>query len=101
PLFLNNQSSPAGLAFQAFSAPSYQGSYTPIIYEEGFHDFGFGAKSYVWLPNGTDCCITFCADKVTAVGWWCNPRYRTNASEPFPRVYVWCGRQDTAANETC
>ncbi|KAK3315689.1 hypothetical protein B0H66DRAFT_269289 [Apodospora peruviana] len=103
--FLNNQTTGYGLAFQGFEEPNYLGGSTPIIREEGFHDFGFNCKSYVWLPNTTDCCVTFCANATAAgaVGWWCNPRYRagTSTGTGFPRIYIWCGHQHVKDNETC
>jgi hypothetical protein len=99
---LNNETAPhPGLAFQGFSLTSYLGDATPIIQEEGFYDLNITAMSYVWLPDDTNCCLTFCANKTTATGWWCNPRYRPEASGGIPRVYIWCGRNDGAKNVTC
>ncbi|KAK0710307.1 hypothetical protein B0T26DRAFT_654182, partial [Lasiosphaeria miniovina] len=99
--FLNNQTISAGLAFQGFSETDYEGKFTPIIRDEGFHDLGMNCTSYVWLPDSTTCCVTFCANKTTAVGWWCKPRYRSHASGAFPRIYIWCGNGDPEANQTC
>ncbi|KAK0647031.1 hypothetical protein B0T16DRAFT_414605 [Cercophora newfieldiana] len=98
---LNNSTAPKGLAFQAFSSPSYLGSATPIVQNEGFHDLNISARSYVWLPDGTECCLTFCANRTTATGWWCNPRYRPDPPEAFARVYIWCGGNDGVKNRTC
>jgi len=98
---LNNSTAPKGLAFQAFASPSYLGTATPIIQAEGFHDLNMSARSYVWLPDGTQCCLTFCADRTTATGWWCDPRYQTSSSAVFGRVYIWCGGNDGTKNETC
>jgi len=98
--FLNNGTAPQGLAFQAFSEPSYMGNATVIIQEEGFHDIG-ARRSYVWLPDDTKCCLTFCANMTTSTGWWCDARYRANASGVFSRVYIWCGGNDGVKNETC
>ena len=99
---LNNGTAPhRGLAFQGFSLTSYLGDATPIIQEEGFYDLNITAMSYVWLPDDTNCCLTFCANKTTATGWWCNPRYRPEASGGIPRVYIWCGTNDGVKNATC
>ncbi|KAK0740347.1 hypothetical protein B0T18DRAFT_417774 [Schizothecium vesticola] len=99
---LNNDTAPhRGLAFQGFSLTSYLGDATPIIQEEGFYDLNITAMSYVWLPDDTNCCLTFCANKTTATGWWCNTRYRPEASGGIPRVYIWCGRNDGVKNVTC
>ena len=99
---LNNGTAPnKGLAFQGFSSPSYLGSATPIIQEEGFHDLNISARSYVWFPDGTECCLTFCANRTTATGWWCNPRYRPDPEGSFARVYIWCGGNDGVKNRTC
>ncbi|KAK4446187.1 hypothetical protein QBC34DRAFT_412082 [Podospora aff. communis PSN243] len=98
---LNNSTAPLGQAFQAFSAPDYLGSATPIIRALGFHDLNISAQSYVWLPDGTECCLTFCANRTTATGWWCDPRFQPQSSAPFRRVYVWCGGNDGVKNETC
>jgi hypothetical protein len=100
PLFLNNGTAPRGLAFQAFSEPHYGGNATKVMQEEGFFDIG-ERRSYVWLPDDTRCCLTFCKDKETSVGWWCATRYRANASDVFSRVYIWCGGNDGVKNETC
>ncbi|KAK0640630.1 hypothetical protein B0T16DRAFT_379020, partial [Cercophora newfieldiana] len=98
--FLNNGTAPPGLAFQAFSQPAYLGTATAVIQEEGFFDIG-QRRSYVWLPDDTGCCVTFCKDKTTATGWWCKARYRTNATGVFSRVYIWCGGIDGVKNGTC
>ncbi|KAK0617616.1 hypothetical protein B0T14DRAFT_388682, partial [Immersiella caudata] len=98
PLFLNNGTAPGGLAFQAFSEPQYSGTATPIMQEEGFFDIG-ERRSYVWLPDDTRCCLTFCKDRTTSTGWWCATRYRPNASDVFSRVYIWCGGNDGIKNE--
>ncbi|KAK1759972.1 hypothetical protein QBC47DRAFT_117776 [Echria macrotheca] len=101
PRFLNNQTAPVGLAFQGFSGTSYQGNATTIIQDEGFHDLDMEALSYVWLPDGTQCCLTFCEGPKNATGYWCDPRFRTAASSPFNRVYIWCGGDNGVKNVTC
>jgi hypothetical protein len=98
---LNNSTAPRGQAFQAFSSPDYLGAATPIIRALGFHDLNISARSYVWLPDETGCCLTFCANRTTATGWWCQQRFQTQSSGPFQRVYVWCGGNDGVKNETC
>lgn len=103
PLFLNNATAPPpGVAFQAFSDAFYMGEATRVIQDEGFHDLNLTGSSYVWLPDTTACCLTFCTGKAKAVGYWCNPRRRTNASETFDRVYIWCGgNRNNQLNTTC
>lgn len=96
--FLNNQTGLMGLAFQGFGEANYLGKPTDIIRTEGFYDFDHDLKSYVWLPNNTDCCVTFCADKETSVGWRCQMRYRAKTEDGtgFPRINIWCtGRTQT------
>ncbi|KAK5657926.1 hypothetical protein OQA88_2475 [Cercophora sp. LCS_1] len=99
--FLNNGTAPEGLAFQGFSEQTYLGNATTIVQEEGFHDFPFPIKSYVWLPDGTNCCVTFCQNKTTSSGWWCDPRYRPTFDGSFPRLSIWCGGNDGKKNVTC
>lgn len=100
-IFLNNGTAPNGLAFQGFSERTYLGNATTIVQEEGFHDFPFPIQSYVWLPDETGCCVTFCQNKTTSTGWWCEPRFRPSFEGSFPRLYVWCGGNDGIKNETC
>ena len=90
--FLNNGTVPShGFAFQAFSGKEYGGEATEIYTSEGFHDFGFTAKSYVWIPNDSGCCVAFCEDEKNTTNRWCPERFREDASEPFPRLGVLCG----------
>lgn len=91
--FLSNSTDPDGFAFQAFSDRNYAGSASPVIRDELFTDFDFNGSSYVWIPNFTDCCVTFCANKTSSgwVGWWCPERRQPNASHWFERIYVGCG----------
>lgn len=99
---LNNSTAPRrGLAFQAFQLTSYLGTASSIIQEEGFHDLNMTAKSYVWMRDDTDCCLTFCTNKTSASGYWCDTRYRPDASEGFARVSIWCGGNDGRRNVTC
>ncbi|KAK1835669.1 hypothetical protein QBC39DRAFT_148528 [Podospora conica] len=102
PLFLNNGTAPAGIAFQAFTDPVFEGEATRVIQDEGFHDLNMTSTSYVWSPQDTKCCLTFCDGPTTDVGYWCNPRRRTHASLPFNRVYIWCGgNRNDQLNTTC
>lgn len=92
PTFLNNQTySLTGFAFQAFSGSDYTGKVSDVIRDEGFLDLAFSSNSYVWLPNGADCCITFCSDDTTAAGWWCDERRQKDSSSAFPRLWIGCG----------
>jgi len=91
--FLNNQTiSNHGFAFQGFSDTNYQGKATKIIQDNGFLNLPFDCSSYVWLPGDTDCCITFCNSPTEAGGWWCDQRYRAQASGSFPRIWIGCGK---------
>lgn len=91
--FLNNGTAPKrGFAFQAFSEPLYGGEASDILTSEGFHDLGFEATSYVWVPNDTGCCISFCQTKNDTEFHWCDPRMRDEVEgESFPRLGVLCG----------
>ncbi len=92
PSFLNNQTTPAlGHAFQGFSGLNYSGDATGVIRDEGFLDIPFNCTSYVWMPNGTDCCVTFCVNTTTSEGWWCHEKRQPNASAPFQRIWTGCG----------
>ncbi|KAE9368823.1 hypothetical protein N431DRAFT_561161 [Stipitochalara longipes BDJ] len=102
--FLNNQTTPSSsFAFQGFTAASYLGNATSIIHSEGGTDFPFELNSYVWLPNTTACCLSFCVNATNAGlgGWWCDERYQPSASAPFGRIFVWCGEPRTQANAVC
>lgn len=92
PTFLNNQTySLPGLAFQAFSGTDYVGNVSDVARDEDFLILLFAANSYVWLPDDTDCCITFCSDGSMAVGWWRDERHQKDASSAFTRVWIGCG----------
>lgn len=93
PICLNNSTYPGGFAFQAFSDRDYGGGASPVIRDDLFTDLDFTASSYVWIPNSTDCCVTFCANKTSSgwIGWWCQERRQPNASHLFERIYVGCG----------
>ncbi|CZR67097.1 uncharacterized protein PAC_16996 [Phialocephala subalpina] len=102
--FLNNQTAPANsFAFQGFSGHDYLGNATSIVRDEGGTDFAFNINSYVWLPNTTSCCLSFCLNATNEgeAGWWCDARYQKNSSGPFPRIFVWCGQEQTDANAKC
>ncbi|KAF3763950.1 hypothetical protein M406DRAFT_261592, partial [Cryphonectria parasitica EP155] len=82
-----------GFAFQGYSGDNFSGNASPIVRDELFTDFAFNCSSYVWIPNGTDCCVTFCANRTVSgwVGWWCSERRQINASSLFERIYIGCG----------
>ncbi|KAK4187703.1 hypothetical protein QBC35DRAFT_498061 [Podospora australis] len=95
-----------GFAFQAYSGVNGTGNRTQIYTEEGFFDFGFKARSYMWQPNNKACCITFCAASANAsstgkqhLGWWCDARRRNETPEAFPRINIWCGRWTNTENQ--
>ncbi len=90
--FLNNGTyTLSGFAFQAFSGTAYTGRASDVVRDEGFLDLPFSSNSYVWLPNGADCCVTFCSNGKTAVGWWCDERRQKDSSLAFPRIWIGCG----------
>ena len=90
--FLNNETVPSrGIAFQAFTDHNYMGPATEIYNGEGFYDLGINATSYVWIPNDSDCCVTFCQSKKNTTQWWCRERFQQESSGPFPRLGVLCG----------
>jgi len=103
--FLNNITTIfSGHAFQGFTERVYMGDATPIIQKPGFHDLGVQVWSYVWLSDGPDWCVTFCAANKTppAVGWRCAQTFQNSSSAAFGRVYIWPGPPDaTLKNETC
>lgn len=90
--FLNNQTDHVGQAFQGFSEYKYEGNATEIVREEGFHDLPFKILSYVWEPNGTKYCITYCYNETKSAGWGCDPRYQPGTDRHFQRVYIWTNR---------
>jgi hypothetical protein len=103
-VFLNNQTTPSSsFAFQGFAAANYLGNATSIIHTEGGTNFPFQLNSYVWLPNTTDCCVSFCLNATNAgeTGYRCEERYRPSASGPFGRIFVWCGQTHADANAVC
>lgn len=101
--FLNNGTVPErGFAFQAFSHADYGGEAGDILTSEGFHDLGFKLLSYVWEPNDTGCCVSFCRNSSVSDNFWCQPRMRDRieAEEGFPRMGIICGNAiDTFADE--
>jgi len=100
--FLNNITTTFnGHAFQGFTERGYMGDATPIIHEPGFHDLGLQVWSYVWLSDGLDWCLTFCATDETPpdVGWRCTQTHQDSSSAAFGRVYIW--PRPTDGNETC
>ncbi|KAH7333390.1 hypothetical protein BKA65DRAFT_43737 [Rhexocercosporidium sp. MPI-PUGE-AT-0058] len=102
--FLNNQTAPTNsLAFQGFSETDYQGNATAIIRDEGGTNFTFNINSYVWLPNTTACCLSFCTNATNEglIGWRCDARYQKQSSGFFGRIFVWCGLEHTDENAKC
>ncbi|GAB1315349.1 Plasma membrane fusion protein prm-1 [Madurella fahalii] len=98
--FLNNQTEHVGQAFQAFSEREYEGNFTDIIRAEGFHDLPFKVFSYVWEPNGTQYCITYCYNKTDSAGYNCQPRYQPGTERHFQRVYIWTNRETNEGAST-
>ncbi|POR31035.1 Uncharacterized protein TPAR_08757 [Tolypocladium paradoxum] len=105
PTFLNNQTGPAtnSFAFQGFSQNDYLGNATAIIRDEGGTDFDIDIRSYVWMPNVTSCCLSFCNNATAAgmTGWWCDKRYQKNSTNTFTRIFVWCSGPRDNAHAKC
>jgi len=99
PTFLNNQTDEnyfKFFKFQAFSEPDFQGNKSDIYEEKGFYDLPFNLRSWVWVTNKTDCCVTFCKDKSDMKdSFWCDSDKRTATKDltGFPRVSLWCGNR--------
>lgn len=98
---LDDETPNVGFMLQAWEEPQYTGDKTRVYTEEGFYDFPFMAWSYVWFPNKTDCCLTFCASPTnhTPTGWWCDHRRRPKTDKSFGRVNIWCGRGSNTSNQ--
>lgn len=101
PTFLNNQTAPNSFAFQAFSDYSYGGNASEVFREEGFIDIGFDAVSYVWLNNGSTCCITFCQGEEDVVGWRCDDRRQNSSTSELNRVNIWCNLDPEREKTRC
>lgn len=93
--FLNNRTQ--DFEFQAFEVPNYEGRATDIFQAQGHFALEFNASSYVWQPNGTRCCVTFC-QRAAWVGWWCQPRYQPRSSGAFDTVYIGCSGEESEAS---
>lgn len=104
PQFLNNGTVlPETLAFQGFSDTDYLGNATEILTEERGFNFDFGIASYVWAPQGTGCCLTYCmnATDTGMVGWGCQARKQPASSDEFRRIFIWCGKEQSQENAVC
>ncbi|KAK4153809.1 hypothetical protein C8A00DRAFT_14997 [Chaetomidium leptoderma] len=92
-------------ALQLWEKHDYKGRATDVLYEEGFYDLKFNATSYIWLPNNTDCCVTFCTSKTDDdPSWWCDIRKKnaTDNDVGFQRISIWCGRwSNTKMQKIC
>ncbi|KAL2134013.1 hypothetical protein VTI74DRAFT_1218 [Chaetomium olivicolor] len=94
---LNSQIDPSVFqrgAFQGWSEANFTGNATKIYHDEGYFDFSFNVTSYIWLRNDTSCCVSFCANKTSAVGWWCANRRREKSDDKFSGLRIWCGQKD-------
>ena len=93
--FLSNQTDRTykGYALQVYEKNDFEGKASPIFWDEGFYDLGFDATSWIWVPNGLDACVTFCANKTTRTGYACTDRrkHATDDGKSFKRVSVWRG----------
>lgn len=104
PEFLNNQTIYTDtFAFQGFSDTDYNGNATEIFTEEDGLNFDFGIASYVWAPQNTGCCLTYCMNATDSgmVGWGCTPRKQPKSSDRFRRIFIWCGEKHSEQNAIC
>jgi len=92
PTFLNNQTQ--DFAFQPFEKHDYKGQAIQPIKTQGPFHLSFNSSSYVWQPNGTNCCVTFC-EGFTWEGWWCTQRFQPNASGTFDNGIIGCTGDET------
>ncbi|KAI9896261.1 hypothetical protein N3K66_008433 [Trichothecium roseum] len=103
--FLNNETAPEDnrFSFQSFSQNEYGGQASNILDQTGGTDFDFLVRSYVWLPESSGCCVSFCLNDTTEglVGWWCDERYQKKTSETYTRSYIWCGLERSKKNARC
>ena len=103
--FLNNETVPDGnkFSFQVFSQNEYGGQASDISNETGGTDYDFLVRSYVWLPESSGCCVSFCLNETVdgRVGWWCDERYQEKTSETYSRSYIWCGLERIKSNAKC
>lgn len=87
--------------FQGWAQLNFSGSHTRIYRELGFFDLEVDVISYHWLPNNTGCCIAFCANKTTQVGFRCDKYIRPQASTRFARVHFFCDPPNGVVEHQC
>ncbi|KAH6647416.1 hypothetical protein BKA67DRAFT_539283 [Truncatella angustata] len=80
PTNLKNQT--REFSFQAYERPNYEGGATNIYRTIGSQTLDFNCTSYIWQPNETTCCVTFCANHKWG-GWWCQPRQQLVGIQPL------------------
>ena len=94
PTSLNNQTQVKRTwSFQGWSGLNFTGTKTRVYWgddEAKFRDMPFLILSYVWLRASTGCCVTFCGNLTSEIGWRYEDWKREEASEPFDRIYVGC-----------
>ncbi|PQK17915.1 hypothetical protein BB8028_0009g01140 [Beauveria bassiana] len=103
--FLNQTSTSSGHFFQGFSETNMAGEYTRIVSQVGGADFAFDIRSYQYIAQNTNCCLSFCTN-ATREGWLgyvCESRKQNAATDAFSRVFVWCSdkRTDAVARGRC
>lgn len=104
PQFLNNGTVLLEtFAFQGFSEQEYLGNVTEMYTEERGFNFDFGIASYVWAPQGTGCCVSYCMNATSQgmVGWGCSARKQPKSSDEFRRIFIWCGEKHSQENAIC
>lgn len=78
------------------------GNYTDVIVKRGPTNLNFTANSYIWKPNITNCCLSFCnTPHDVDPDWQCDERYRKKSSSSFKRIFVWCGLERLNENSKC
>ncbi|KAI1848894.1 hypothetical protein JX266_005322 [Neoarthrinium moseri] len=80
-------------SFQSWEQPNFTGRASDKYDEVGAQMFGFNSTSYIWEPNGTDCCVSFCASTERG-GYWCDKKTQRQASGPFNLIIIACGADE-------
>ncbi|KAH8666793.1 hypothetical protein BX600DRAFT_511692 [Xylariales sp. PMI_506] len=85
-------------SFQAYADKNYGGTASDIFQSIGAFSMGFNASSYIWQPNGSGCCVTFCQVK-SWVGWWCDPQQQLSVYGRFDNVVIGCVDETEEASD--
>lgn len=115
PTSLSNQT--REFSFEGYELPNYGGNRTGVIQKVGAAQFDFNCTSYIWQPNDSLCCVTFCAVHKWG-GWWCQPKQQLvratakqpidsransssqNASGSYDNIIIGCGSETLENSKT-